>query len=188
MEGVAYSNRMQIMNNKTESCKHYGFTLIELLIALAISSLVITAIYNIFISNSRIYLKQNEMIKIEQNLRTAMNMMIGDIRMAGFNCTNGSISGVYHTSNSTNIIFSYNNSTHRYYFDSNDKAIKDEHNQKIAMNIGVLDFSYRNSTQPDCHEINQVDVYIEPYSDKSQFDIPTLDMNKTVIIRNACLD
>ncbi len=165
-----------------------GFTLVELMIALAISALVLTAIYNIFISNNRIYLKQNEMTKIEQNLRAAMSMMTKDIRMAGYNSTNSSQSGVYHISNSTNIVFNYDNSTHSYFFDSDDKTIKNEHNQKISMNIGALNFNYHNSTDSDCNEIDQVDIYMESYSDKNQLDIPTLDMNKTVIIRNACLD
>ena len=165
-----------------------GFTLIELLIALAISGLVLTAIYNIFISNNRIYLKQNELTKIEQNLRAAMNIMTKDIRMAGYNSTNSSKSGIYNTSNSTHIVLNYQNSTHRYYFDSNDKVIRNENNQKISMNIGAVKFSYQNSTDSDCDEIDRVDIYMESYSDKKQLDIPTLDMTKTVVIRNACLD
>ena len=165
-----------------------GFTLIELLIALVISGLVLTAVYNIFISSNRIYLKQNEMTKIEQNLRAAMNMMTKEIRMSGYNSTNSSKSGVFHTSNSTTILFNYQNSTHKYYCDSNDKSIRNENNQKISRHIEALNFNYHNSTDSDCSEIDQVDIYIQSYSDKNQLDIPTLDMNKTVIIRNACLD
>jgi prepilin-type N-terminal cleavage/methylation domain-containing protein len=164
-----------------------GFTLIELLIALVISGLVLSAIYKIFISNNYIYLKQNELVKIEQNLRAAINTMSHEIRMAGYNSTDGIDSGVDYASDSTKIIFNYNNQTRYYYHDFDDKVIRDENSQKIATHIDDLTFEY-NSTKSNCDEIDQVDITLKSFSDKNHLEIPTLNMTRTVYIRNSCLN
>ena len=60
-----------------------GFTLIELLVVLAISGLVMTAIYTTFRFQQQSYSLQRQMVAMEQNLRSAMIMMVKEIRMAG---------------------------------------------------------------------------------------------------------
>ena len=60
-----------------------GFTLIELLVVLAISGLVMTAIYTTFRFQQQSYSLQRQMVAMEQNLRSAMIMMEREIRMAG---------------------------------------------------------------------------------------------------------
>jgi prepilin-type N-terminal cleavage/methylation domain-containing protein len=65
-----------------------GITLIELLVALVICAIVIAAIYRLFITQSRAYVVQDQVVEIQQNIRTAMEMMVRDIRMAGFDYDN----------------------------------------------------------------------------------------------------
>ena len=65
--------------NRTDT----GFTLIELLVVLAITGLVMTAIYNTFRFQQQSYSLQRQMVAMEQNLRSAMIMMEKEIRMAG---------------------------------------------------------------------------------------------------------
>ncbi len=60
-----------------------GFTLIELLVAMAISCLVMTAIYTTFSFQQKSYSLQRQMVAMEQNLRASMFMMEREIRMAG---------------------------------------------------------------------------------------------------------
>ncbi len=60
-----------------------GFTLIELLVVLAISGLVMTAIFSTFRFQQQSYSLQRQMVAMEQNLRSAMIMMEKEIRMAG---------------------------------------------------------------------------------------------------------
>ncbi len=60
-----------------------GFTLIELLVAMAISGLVMTAIYTTFSFQQKSYSLQRQMVAMEQNLRASMFMMEREIRMAG---------------------------------------------------------------------------------------------------------
>jgi prepilin-type N-terminal cleavage/methylation domain-containing protein len=61
-----------------------GVTLIELLVALVLSSLLIAALYRVFISQQRIYTTQEQVVDIQQNVRVAINRMMSEITMAGF--------------------------------------------------------------------------------------------------------
>jgi type IV pilus assembly protein PilW len=70
-----------IINNPADT----GFTLVELLVALAIFSLVVASIYSSFGSQNKIYHAQEKVATIQQNIRAAMYIMERDIRMAGYN-------------------------------------------------------------------------------------------------------
>lgn len=61
-----------------------GVTLIELLVGLVISAFVIAGIYRVFIAQTRAYTVQDQVADVQQNTRTAMEMMLRDIRMAGY--------------------------------------------------------------------------------------------------------
>jgi prepilin-type N-terminal cleavage/methylation domain-containing protein len=64
--------------------KKKGLTLLELLIALVLSSILIAALYRIFISQQKIYTVQNQVVDMQQNLRIAIGQMTREIRMAGY--------------------------------------------------------------------------------------------------------
>ena len=70
--------------------KNEGVTLIELLIAMAISAILIVAIYRTFIGQQKTYTVQEQVVDMQQNARVAINRMMREIRMANF----GSISDV----------------------------------------------------------------------------------------------
>ncbi|OGQ07962.1 MAG: hypothetical protein A2026_22500 [Deltaproteobacteria bacterium RBG_19FT_COMBO_46_12] len=65
-----------------------GITLIELLVALAICGIVIAAIYRLFIGQTRAYTVQDQVVEVQQNVRNAMEILLRDLRMAGFNDDN----------------------------------------------------------------------------------------------------
>lgn len=192
---------MNDINNRLGIINYSGFTLIEMLIALAISSIVLTAVYKVFMSNNIIYMKQNELVKIEQNMRAGMNMMAREIRMSGYNSTNDTVKGIHSTSNSTNIIFDYENvdstdvDNKEYHFDNHQYRIEDNSGASIANNIENLEFKYCNGTQDlDCYSSHVpntifVKISISPYTDKNYLSVSNnLNMNRTVYIRNACLN
>lgn len=64
--------------------KHRGFTLIELMIVLFILSIVMMAIYSLYLTHQRSAYTQDEVVEVQQNLRIGMESMTRDIRMAGF--------------------------------------------------------------------------------------------------------
>jgi len=55
-----------------------------LLIALAISAILMAAIYRTFIRQQKTYTVQEQVVDMQQNVRVAINRMIREIRMAGF--------------------------------------------------------------------------------------------------------
>lgn len=65
-----------------------GFSLIEVLVAMACSAIVIVGVYQMFHSQQQSYLRQDEVVEMQQNLRAGMNLMTKDIRFAGFDPTN----------------------------------------------------------------------------------------------------
>ncbi len=73
--------------------KHKGVTLIELLIALAVSAIIVVALYRAFISHQRSYAVQEQVADMQQNVRVAINKMMREIRMAGFGGKNDNTGG-----------------------------------------------------------------------------------------------
>ena len=65
-----------------------GITLIELLVALVISAITIAGIYKIFISQTKLYRVQDEVVEVQQSVRGAMEILLRDLRMTGFDDDN----------------------------------------------------------------------------------------------------
>jgi len=61
-----------------------GVTLIELLVGLVISGIIIAGIYRMFIGQTRAYTVQEQVVEVQQNIRSAMELMLRDVRMAGY--------------------------------------------------------------------------------------------------------
>jgi prepilin-type N-terminal cleavage/methylation domain-containing protein len=60
-----------------------GFTLIELAVVIAIMSIVLGAIYSVFAATNRSATNNEVIAEVMQNLRTSIDFMEQDIRMAG---------------------------------------------------------------------------------------------------------
>ena len=61
-----------------------GVSLIELLVALVICGIVVAASYRFFITQSKAYAVQDQVIEAQQNVRLAMEILLRDLRMAGY--------------------------------------------------------------------------------------------------------
>jgi type IV pilus assembly protein PilW len=61
-----------------------GATLIELLVALVICGVVVGAIYRLFIVQTRAYTVQDEVVEVQQTVRSAMEILLRDLRMTGY--------------------------------------------------------------------------------------------------------
>jgi prepilin-type N-terminal cleavage/methylation domain-containing protein len=61
-----------------------GFTLIELLVAMALGLVVLGAILTVFVSQSQTNAAQQEIAYAQQNVRAAMDLMVREIRNAGY--------------------------------------------------------------------------------------------------------
>ena len=71
-----------------------GFTLIELLIALAVGALLMGGIYGLLAQQRNAYARHQQMLEMRQNVRLGLDVMINDIRMAGFDPTGNAGAGI----------------------------------------------------------------------------------------------
>ncbi len=62
-----------------------GITLIELMVTLVIGAILMVGLFTAFISQHRSYTVQDQISTIQQSVRAGMNLMVREIRMAGFN-------------------------------------------------------------------------------------------------------
>lgn len=61
-----------------------GLGLVELMIALTIGLLIMAAVSSIFISSKAMYTTQDSLARLQENARFALQVMMRDIRMAGY--------------------------------------------------------------------------------------------------------
>lgn len=64
--------------------KERGVTLIELLVTLVICSIVVAGIYRVFIAQSKAYTVQDQVAEVQQTVRSAMDILLRDLRMTGY--------------------------------------------------------------------------------------------------------
>jgi len=62
-----------------------GMTLVELLVSLVISSFIIAGVYGVYTVQKKSYTVQEQVAEMQQRLRSAMDFLARDIRMAGSN-------------------------------------------------------------------------------------------------------
>lgn len=62
-----------------------GFTLIEVMVSLAIAGIVTAAIYAVFISQSKTYSTQDQIVELQHGLRYGMSLLERDLRQTGYN-------------------------------------------------------------------------------------------------------
>jgi prepilin-type N-terminal cleavage/methylation domain-containing protein len=80
--------RDDLLRNHSMLSEKKGVTLIELLVVLVICGIVIGGVYRVFISQTKAYTVQDQVAEIQQDVRGAMEIMVRDIRMAGFQSRN----------------------------------------------------------------------------------------------------
>jgi len=64
--------------------KERGFTLVELLVAMAISGIVMAAVYTAFVTQQKSYTVQDQVAEMQQNARVGLDMIAREVRMAGY--------------------------------------------------------------------------------------------------------
>lgn len=61
-----------------------GFTLIELIIAMTVGLILLAAMYGVFTLQNKSLKIQEQVAEMQQNVRAGMDMMVREIRMAGY--------------------------------------------------------------------------------------------------------
>jgi len=136
-----------------------GFSLIELLVAVALSVIIMAAIYSTYYSQQKSFIVQEQLAAMQQNLRAAMFYMEREIRMAGCDPTRTAGAGVT-TADATSLRFTEDidgdtvlvSITYSLYTDT-DGIQKLGRNTgggaiPVADNIEVIDFVYLDGASP----------------------------------------
>jgi type IV pilus assembly protein PilW len=90
-----------------------GITLIELLVVLVVSGMIVAGIYRLFIAQSRAYTIQDQVAEVQQNIRGAMDLLLRDIRMAGFDddCSSSTVTINKSSPNYEHIVYPVQNNS-----------------------------------------------------------------------------
>lgn len=76
-----------------------GFTLIELMVTLVIAGLLLGGVYSMMIRQQASYQTQDQVVEVQQNLRSSFILLRYDIRMTGFGLATGAASIASHLNN-----------------------------------------------------------------------------------------
>ncbi len=139
-----------------------GFTLVELVIGLAISLILMGVAVSMLNVERKSYSFQEQVTEMQQNIRAATDMLVREIRMAGYDPSGADLVGIgTHTAELLQILAdldgngtttgTYEDITYRYYNASDATyprqiwRITGTETQSLAENIDALNFSYYDS-------------------------------------------
>jgi len=78
---------MDQLSSSTWLDRTEGFSLVELLVAMAVGIVVLGAMYSVFTIQNKTFTDQEELVVMQQNVRAAMDVMVREIGMAGYDPT-----------------------------------------------------------------------------------------------------
>lgn len=147
------------LKKKNFTSKERGFTLVEILITIAITGIVSATIFTAFQSQQKSYVAQEDVAVMQQNLRAGMDMMVREIRMAGYDPTSDANAGIV-SGISNSIAFTIDETGDGDIDDSNEyityslytsyniqklgrKSTATANNQPVSENIDALEFFYK---------------------------------------------
>jgi prepilin-type N-terminal cleavage/methylation domain-containing protein len=172
-----------------------GFTLVEMVLALAISTIVLAAVYSVFTIANKNFTTQNAAANVQQNLRSAIRLIARDIRHAGLDPSGSDNFGITYASQSK-IRFTMDRDTYNgivdeanleeitYDFQNDqDQVVQtlyegkpSENTAALIRNITNLNFSYRDADNTDL-----IDSGLTPprVPDDKLADIRTVEISVT---------
>jgi prepilin-type N-terminal cleavage/methylation domain-containing protein len=180
-----------------------GFTLVEVLIALGLLSIFMAAVIGLFFSIETSYATQNAAAGLQQVVRTGMNIMTHQIRMAGYNpmkITETPI-GFQDDSTESYIHFTYDldldstldtNEDIAYMLEDNKLKLQSSGGNKITLidNVTELKFSYLDQdgqTAASVQDIKSVVISLVASAPAGRKQMITRSYTTRVICRNAGL-
>jgi len=67
--------------------KRNAFTLVELMVVMALTGIAVVVIYRSFSAQQRVAITQSQVVEMQQELRAALEIMVREIRTAGYDIT-----------------------------------------------------------------------------------------------------
>jgi prepilin-type N-terminal cleavage/methylation domain-containing protein len=184
-----------------------GFTLIELSVVMAIMFIVLGAIYSVFAATNRSTTNNEVTAEVMQNLRTSIDFMEQDIRMAGLDRFGTANAGI-EVATATNLRFTadrnmdgaLNDNTERitYFYDAANDRLRQclwegtlNDWQTVAENVTNFQFSYRDAGDnllafpiADLNQIRIVVVSMSVEQPAGRSEPVERTINKRILCRN----
>jgi prepilin-type N-terminal cleavage/methylation domain-containing protein len=184
-----------------------GFTLIELAVVIAIMSIVLSAIYSVFAATNRSTTSNEVIAEVMQNLRTSIDFMEQDIRMAGLDRFGSANAGI-EAATAINLRFTadrnmdgaLNDNLERitYFYDAANNRLRQclwegtlNDWQTVAENVTNFQFSYRDAGDSllafpiaDLSQIRTVEVSISVEQPAGRSEPVERTINKRILCRN----
>lgn len=184
-----------------------GFTLIELTVVIAIMSIVLGAIYSVFAATNRSTTNNEVIAEVMQNLRTSIDFMEQDIRMAGLDRFGSANAGI-EAATATNLRFTadrnmddvLNDNIERitYFYDAANNRLRQclwegtlDDWQTVAENVTNFQFSYMDADDnllafpiADLSEIRTVVVSMSIEQPAGRSEPVARTINKRILCRN----
>jgi type IV pilus assembly protein PilW len=124
-----------------------GFTLIELLIAMAMTGILLGPIWSFFIVQRQSHAAQEQMTRMVQGARAAMDMMGYEVRMAGYNPARATLMGITYSASQLQIKADFDGNGTTTGADENLIYTFDATNRRILRNTGTGDEIYAQNIQ-----------------------------------------
>ncbi len=184
-----------------------GFTLIELTVVIAIMSIVLGAIYSVFAATNRSTTNNEVIAEVMQNLRTSIDFMEQDIRMAGLDRFDSANAGI-EAATAVNLRFTadrnmdgtLNDNLERitYFYDAANNRLRQclwegtlNDWQTVAENVTNFQFSYMDADDnllafpiADLSEIRSVVVSMSIEQPAGRSEPVERTINKRILCRN----
>lgn len=100
-------NPSHILQGHANSVRQRGITLVEIMIALVLSLLLLAGVMQIYLSNKQTFRTSEGLSRVQENTRYAMEMMLTEIRMAGYFGCNQETDIQNNLNNPTSLNFAY---------------------------------------------------------------------------------
>jgi type IV pilus assembly protein PilW len=94
---------IEIAMSRSKQRKTAGFTLIELLVAMVIGLVVLAGVATTFTMHTRQNTAEEQIAQMQQNVRGALDLMVREIKMAGYKPNGGTITGVTYSASQLEI-------------------------------------------------------------------------------------
>lgn len=146
--------------NSTIIKNNSGFTLVELMMTLAISTLIVAALYATYILQQRSYTNQSVVTEMQQNARVGLDFLTLDLRMAGYDPLGTAASGIS-AANSSSITFSADMDKNGVLGTAGTPATENEHFSYALAIVGGVPTLFRSAGTTPVINLQPMADYIE---------------------------
>jgi len=170
--------------NKQYIKAHKGFTLVEMMVSTVVAAISMAGVISVFANSVRSNTDNLEIIRLNQEMRAVMDVMVSDIRRAGYwSGADGTTANPYTAAGEAMAVVGGDCITYSYDFNADNNAIANVDRQGFRLVNGAV--SIRNNLV-DCSDPAVVGVNAwEPISDASAVNMTNLSF---VLNQASCLN